>query len=83
MSIQGKLFILSVDLLEEIRQRGQMKKGGLNSASVRKTASLPRRVEEDNSLGAALTRGLANIHNATHSSDSESTDSDSDSDSDW
>ena len=60
-----------------------MAKGGLSTASVRKTASLPRRVEEDSSLGAALTRGLANIHNATHGSDSEDDESDSDSEDSW
>ena len=76
----------SVDFLEEIRLRGQMDKGGLmdvnDPANERKKSAVARPVEEDNSLTAALQRGLVNIHNAAHGSDSEE-DSDSDSEDSW
>ena len=77
---------ISVDFLEEIRLRGQMDKGGLmgvnDPANERKKSAVARPVEEDNSLTAALQRGLVNIHNAAHGSDSEE-DSDSDSEDSW
>ena len=75
----------SVDFREEIRLRGQMKKGGLRSVNdpenIRKISS-ERPIKEDNSLAGLLRVGLENIHNAAQGSDSDS-DSDSESEDSW
>ena len=75
-----------MDFLEEIRLRGQMNKGGLmdvnDPANERKKSAVTRPIGEDNSLTAALQKGLVNIHSAAHGSESED-DSDSGSDDSW
>ena len=64
-----------------------MDKGGLlginDPANERKKSAVSRPMEEDNSLTAALQRGLVNIHNAAQGSDSDDNDSDSESDDSW
>ncbi len=62
--------------------RGEMAKGGLVSvddpANERKRSSAQRPPAEDDSLSAALQRGLANIKAAKNSSESEGDDDDDD-----